>query len=65
MEKFVENESTNENIGGKIRRKEERDNGEVWKTEEGGELFRIDGVIIITAGCSSGVGNDFNKFGAG
>lgn len=63
MEKFVEN--TNENIGGKIRRKEERDNGEVWKTEEGGELFRIDGVIIITAGCSSGVGNDFNKFGAG
>lgn len=63
MEKFVE--STNENIGGKIRRKEERDNGEVWKTEEGGELFRIDGVIIITAGCSSGVGNDFNKFGAG
>lgn len=39
--------------------------GQVWKTEEGGELFRIDGVIIITAGCSSGVGNDFNKFGAG
>lgn len=39
--------------------------GQVWKTEEGGELFRIDGVIIITASCSSGVGNDFNKFGAG